>query len=106
MGTPMQSGDDEGHAARVACVTGSLVRTSWATGWRMRQLKPRSPRTNAADPVQVLDGEGAVEPEFGADLGEDLRVAAFLAGEDDGGIAGHELLEGEDEDADQEDRWG
>ena len=76
---------------------------SWATGWRMRQLKPRSPWRTPPIQWQVLDGDGAIEPEFGADLGEDLGVAAFLAGEDEGGVAGHELLEGEDEDADEQD---
>ena len=63
-------------------VTGSFARISCATGSRMRQEKPKSPCTTAADPAQVLLRQRPVEEQLGADLRQHHRVAALLAGQD------------------------
>ncbi len=57
---------------------------------------------HAAQPVHVLHRQWAVEPQFGADLGEHRRVRALLARQHERRVAGHQLLQAEHQHADQQ----
>ena len=56
-----------------------------------------------AEPMRVLDRNRPIEHEFGADLRDHLWVL-FLASDDAGRIARHELLQAEHHHADQQQR--
>ncbi len=55
-------------------------------------------------PVAVLLPQRPVEQQLAADLGQHARVAALLAREDEGRVAGHELLQAEHQQRDDEER--
>ena len=69
-----------------------------------RAGKAEVPLQHIADPVEILHRQRPIEPQLGADLRQHLWVTTLLAGHHQRGIARHELLQAEHQDADQQQR--
>ena len=83
-------------------VTGRRSTMAVPTGrLRVKGVAEGPPSREPAQPVHEPDGPGVVEPHPLADE-IDLLHRRVLAGDDDGGVARHELHDDEGEDADQE----
>ena len=98
-----QHRNDEGHGGKLRGDR-QLIQNKLAYWHTNAPGKAKIARQHIADPIEVLFVDRPIKPELRADLRQHLRVAAFFPCQDQRRIAGHELLQPEDQDGQDEKR--